>query len=81
MANYKYRYTNSTIVLSSAEHEIVKNSVAKGQTNVFLRNGELMINMSLVANIVPTDDATIAQEKAQDEYQLPGRLSPGLKSG
>ncbi len=44
--------------LSKNNNAVVKNSLNKGQSSVFLRNGSLMINMSLVANISETSEMT-----------------------
>ena len=74
--NYKYRYTNAVFILSPEEHEIVKNSLNKGQSSVFLRNGSLMINMSLVANISETSEMTAPQEmeKLNAPLQITGKV-------
>ena len=66
--NYKYRIDKDVeFVLSGEEHEKVKQSVAQGNNNVFLRDGSLMINMPFVRSINETDDMTDMELKKKSE--------------
>lgn len=72
-SNYKYKIGGDSFILSPEEHEKIKSGVMAGKSQFWLREGELMINMSLAWHVSPTNEPTEAQQAERDN-QL--RLEP-----
>lgn len=62
MQNYKYRFTDGYEILNEEEHGIIKSNLKQGKTKTFLRNGELMINSTLLSRIIKTTEPTEKQD-------------------
>jgi hypothetical protein len=83
MRNFRYRLVDVDYILSEEEHEKVKEFVAKGNNNIFLRGGSLMINMSFVRSINETDELTDMQlaERSKILKLEQGNLSEEREKG
>ena len=60
--NYKYHLIGKDYILTKQEHEKVSTLQKSGTSIIYLRNGNLMINMAFVGAINETDDLTVIQE-------------------
>lgn len=67
MQNYEYKFVDKKVVLSEQEHQQVLALVEHGQTIVVLRAGSVIVNMSLIGTVTPTDEMTSAQAVARLE--------------
>jgi hypothetical protein len=65
-SNYKYKVGGDEFILSQEEHDGIVNGVKNGQSQFWLRNGTLMINMSITWHVTQSNDPTMAQREEMD---------------
>lgn len=65
-SNYKYKVGGDEFILSQEEHDGIVNGVKNGQSQFWLRNGTLMINMSITWHIDQTNLPTVMQQEEMD---------------
>lgn len=65
-SNYKYKVGGDEFILSQEEHDGIVNGVKNGQSQFWLRNGTLMINMSITWHVDQTNTPTREQQEKID---------------
>lgn len=65
--NHRYHFLDEDFVVSADEHDYIVNSLKEGKSQVILRDGNLIMNLSLGFSAVETDHLTDEQEKRNDE--------------
>lgn len=78
MKNFHYRYTTNSFIISPTEHEFIVEQGKQGRTQIWLRNSTLMINLSLVMSVSPTDELTEIEEQQRDKQLLLGAGNLGV---
>lgn len=75
--NYEYKTIDKNIIVSKIEHKQITEQYKNGKSIIYLRDGNLMINMAFVGSIKETDELTNMEIKTKDEYL---RLPPEKRS-
>ena len=65
--NHRYHFIGEDIIVSADEHEYILEALKNGKTQVILRDGNLIMNLSLGFSAVETDHLTDEQEQIKDE--------------
>jgi hypothetical protein len=64
--NHKYHFLDDDFIVSPSEHQYILDSLKSGKTNVILRNGNLIMNLTLGFSSKETTDPTMAQREEMD---------------
>ncbi len=62
MKNHRYHFINEDYIVSLEEHQYILNSLKQGKTQIILREGKLILNLSLGFAATETDKLTDDQE-------------------
>lgn len=66
-SNYKYKVGGDEFILSPEEHKAIIDGVKKGQSQFWLREGTLMVNMSITWHVQETNEPTESQQEEMDK--------------
>ena len=65
--NYKYTVGGDDIIISPEEHEKIVAGVKRGQSQFWLREETLMLNMAITWHVQETNEPTEPQQEEMDK--------------